>query len=179
VRRFWNITISALFAAITISGCNSGPMESAQTGCTETLSGAVAATYGCSTASGAWDAASNTANVSLATVDSSSNPYALTVRIPFGGEPQIGPYTIADHGTALGGVSLQQGTWFAGAVFVPSGHLSIVGNYTLMLTSVSVVTTASTGKTYAVHGTLDANLIQVCAEPPGVVCPPVTLRAVF
>ncbi len=175
----FRIPICALAAAMFISACSSSVMQNGQTGCTETLGGAVTASYQCDVASGSWDAGSNVTYVSLATVDSSSDPYAPAVHLPLVGEPQVGTYTITNHGTALGGVSIQQGIWFAGVAFPPSGQLSIIGSYTLTLTSVNLVTTTGTGRTYMVSGTLDANLVQECVEPAGVACPPATLHAVF
>jgi hypothetical protein len=154
-----NIGIVALLAAATLSACNAPPLDlGVQAGCIETLSGAVTATFGCPTASVAWNSVSNRATMSIPATDSS----ALVVAIPIAGEPQAGRYTVFDQGTVTGGISLRQGTWFAGVAFPPSGFLTMAGSYTLTLTSVNVASTTSTGRTYLVHGTLEANLVECC-----------------
>ena len=168
------VVVRTLFAGMIISGCNSTPLDmAAKTGCSESLSGAVTATYGCPVAASSWTSGSNRGTVSIAATDSS----ALSVSIPFVGEPQLGTYTLSSQGTVIGGISLKQGVWFAGVAFPPSGNLSIVGGYTLTLTSVSVLTTTGTGKTYAVHGSLDANLVETSINPGWNT--PLALHAVF
>lgn len=146
------VGVVGVFAA-AVWGCASEPEQSTPIECTETFAGQVSAVATCSSVYADWDSVLNQATVSLG----SPTTLSVTVNIPMAGEPHVRSYTVADRGGAIGGVSLNGG-WIAGTVFFPTGELSVIGGYTMTLTSVSGPTATSIGRSYTVHGMLDATL---------------------
>jgi hypothetical protein len=74
----------------------------------------------------------------------------VVVGVGFQGEPSVKSYSSSDPG-ARTGVSVMSG----GKAFFSDASTAI-GSWTLVLTSVSVVTSTSVEKIYTVHGSLDS-----------------------
>lgn len=143
----------ACYSMLVLMGCRALDVAGEGSACNETLTGAVTAQISCRSATSGWTSESNHGWVAIAQTLSP----ALTVGIPFAGEPQVRTYTLSDIGGALGGVTLEPG-WFAGKNFLPTGVIDTLGSYTLTLTSVRLLSSNGIAKSFVVHGELTATL---------------------
>lgn len=138
---------------LLLMGCRAVDVLGNGSACNETLTGAVTAQISCRPPTSSWASESNRGWVSIAQTLSP----AVSVDIPVVGEPQVRSYTLSDIGGALGGVTLETG-WFAGQNFLPTGVMGRLGSYTLTLTSVRLLSSNGTTKSFVVHGELTATL---------------------
>jgi hypothetical protein len=144
--------LAFLMTACPGSDTVDAPELPANVACSVALSGATTGNLTCTQALSVWASSNNTGSVSINITGSSPT---VTSAISFSGEPHTGTFKNTDA-NALGAVTVTG----AGGVWVASigGNNATSGSYTLVLSSVSAATTTSTGKSYTVHGTLDATL---------------------
>jgi hypothetical protein len=130
--------------------------------CSVTLTGAVSATYDCIIPTAAWDSSKNTGVIGLLYTPSSSTQYEVLVAIGTQGEPAAGHYKNSDS-NANGGVTVYGSnnpinTWFACAGTSCGSSSAPAGSWDVNVTSVSTLSSFSSGKTYSIAGTATATV---------------------
>jgi hypothetical protein len=142
-----------LFSVIAAAGCgsNSSTDPGNPVPCAMTLSGGVTGDFVCH-AIGVWNAGLDRGGIDV--VPDADASASVSGGIGFPGEPHTGTFT--EGGT--GANSLIELTSGPARWNVSAGSVA-AGSYTLQLTTVSNPAANSQGKSYLVHGVLDATLV--------------------
>jgi hypothetical protein len=128
--------------------------------CTVVLSGAVAGTYNCESASTTWSSADSLGTFAFSVAGSGTTP-SINVNIQWLNEPTTRTYANSDSAAqAVLTVTTSNGqTWQASV----GGSTAAAGSYALVFTSVVTNLREQNGNLYATAGTLNASLPAVAA----------------
>lgn len=154
------LALTVLFAVA--SACGGSPTSSlesehaASSTCTGSVGGAASGTIDCGdSAKAAWSTDGNKGAFFVAAGGDTASAPRMTVAIEFPGEPRVGTYRAADA-SVQGGLVVNAGQ---SAFSVSRGESGLSGgDYVLTLEKVAQTSSISEGKTYDVHGTLEATL---------------------
>ncbi len=166
MRQIALLTVTLIGAAAWGSSTDTGN-AGGNGGCTVTLSGAQAASLGCSDASIGWSAPDNATGFSIPI----SGPPQVIISGRLPGQPATKTYHSSDGAVVLGLV-VSDGTnaWGTGV----SG--TTINSATLRFTSLRTTISAAKARTYEAHGTITATL---APDPSTPAAGTVTVNATF